>query len=108
MLSLFSPGASDHVAWGSGNYALIERSGRVASHAGAGLVKKSSRLVKEGSMLAAQGALTGSVRDVAPDGAPHSVWRAGFAVALELSGKEMPGKNHTGNGAGNNAGGPTA
>lgn len=107
MLSLFSPGASDRVAWGSGNYALIERSGRVASHAGAGLVKKSSRLVREGSMLVSQGALTGSVRDVAPDGAPHPVWRAGFAVAIELSGpsgKDLPGKNH----AGNSAGGPAA
>ncbi len=71
---------------GSGNYALLERSGRVASHAGAGLVKKSSRLVREGSMVVSQGALTGSVRDVAPDGAPHPVWRAGFAVAIELSG----------------------
>jgi CRISPR type III-A-associated RAMP protein Csm4 len=109
MLSLFSPGASDQVAWGSGNYALIERSGRVASHAGAGLVKKSSRLVREGSMVVSRGALTGSVRDVAPDGAPHPVWRAGFAVALELPGKDTSGKNHAGiNHAGNSAGGPAA
>jgi CRISPR type III-A-associated RAMP protein Csm4 len=108
LLSLFSPGASDSVAWGSGNYALIERSGRVASHVGAGLVKKSSRLVKEGSTVASQGVLTGSVRDVAPDGAPHPVWRAGFAVALELPGKDASGKNHAGNGVANNAGGPAA
>ena len=113
MLSLFSPGAADSVAWGSGNYALIERSGRIASHAGAGLVKKSSRLVKEGSLVVSQGALIGSVRDVAPDGAPHPVWRAGFAVALELPRKELPGKDlsakgNAGNNAANSAGGPAA
>ncbi len=96
MLSLFSPGAADQVAWGSGNYALIERSGRVASHSGAGLVKLSSRLVKEGSLVVSQGKLIGSVRDVAPAGAPHPVWRAGFAVALELPAKETPQKNHAG------------
>lgn len=104
MLSLFSPGASDQVAWGSGNYTLIERSGRVASHAGAGLVKKSCRLVQEGSLVVSQGALTGSVRDVAPDGAPHPVWRAGFAVAIELPAKEAPPKTS----AVNNAGGAAA
>ena len=110
LLSLFSPGASDKVAWGSGNYALIERSGRVGSHAGAGLVKKSSRLVKEGSLVVSEGALTGSVRDVAPEGAPHPVWRAGFAVALELPRKDLPGKDVAAKDASgkNNAGGAAA
>jgi CRISPR type III-A-associated RAMP protein Csm4 len=99
LLSLFSPGTSDKVAWGSGNYALIERSGRLASHTGAGLLKKSSRLVKEGSLVVSEGALTGSVRDVAPEGAAHPAWRAGFAVALELPGKETPAKNNGGGAA---------
>jgi CRISPR type III-A-associated RAMP protein Csm4 len=99
LLSLFSPGASDQVAWGSGNYSIIERSGRVASHSGAGLLKRSSRLVREGSVVVSPGALTGSVRDVAPEGAPHPVWRAGFAVALELPGNEAPAKNNAGGAA---------
>jgi hypothetical protein len=49
-------------------------------------MKKTTRLVAEGSRLVARGALTGSIRDVAPEGAPHPFWRAGFAVALELPG----------------------
>jgi len=92
LLSLFSPGAADKVAWGSGNYSLVERSGRVGSRTSAGLAKKSSRLLKEGSLVVAEGALTGSVRDVAPDGASHPVWRAGFAVALEVPRKDPPAK----------------
>jgi len=63
---------------------------------------------KEGSLVVSQGALTGSVRDVAPDGAPHPVWRAGFAVALELPRKEPPAKGNAGNNAANSAGGPAA
>jgi CRISPR/Cas system CSM-associated protein Csm4 (group 5 of RAMP superfamily) len=74
------------VEWGSGSYSLIERSGRSASRALAGQMKKTTRLVAEGSRLVARGALTGSIRDVAPEGAPHPFWRAGFAVALELPG----------------------
>ena len=96
LLSLFSPGATDQVAWGSGNYALIQRSGRTASRSGGGLVKKSSRLLKEGSLVISEGALSGSIRDVAPEGAQHPVWRAGFAVAIELPGKETPAKNNAG------------
>jgi CRISPR-associated protein Csm4 len=86
LLSLFSPGPADEVEWGSGSYSLIERSGRSASRALAGQMKKTTRLVAEGSRLVARGALTGSIRDVAPEGAPHPFWRAGFAVALELPG----------------------
>jgi len=86
MLSLFSPGVTDEIDWAGGNYSLVERSGRSASHASAGQLKKTTRLVVEGSRLVSRGALTGSIRDVAPDGAPHPFWRAGFAVALELPG----------------------
>ncbi len=96
LLSLFSPGTSDKVTWASGNYALIERSGRTASRSVAGLVKKSSRLVKEGSLIVSESSLTGSVRNVAPEGAAHPIWRAGFAVALELHGKELPVKEMPG------------
>jgi len=86
MLSLFSPGPADEVEWGAGSYSLIERTGRSASRAMAGQLKRTTRLVAEGSRLVAKGTLTGSIRDVAPEGAPHPFWRAGFAVALELPG----------------------
>jgi CRISPR type III-A-associated RAMP protein Csm4 len=87
MLSLFSPAAADNVEWSAGSYTLVERSGRSASRAIAGQLKKSSRLVREGSLVVAKGGLVGTVRDVAPDGAPHPVWRSGYAVAIELPAK---------------------
>jgi CRISPR type III-A-associated RAMP protein Csm4 len=92
LLSLFSPGEADKVRWDGGQYALVERSGRASARGAAGQLKKSSRLVQEGSLVVADGALTGSIRDVAPDGAAHPVWRAGYALALELAvGAELPG-----------------
>jgi CRISPR type III-A-associated RAMP protein Csm4 len=86
LLSLFSPGPGDEVEWGGGHYSLIERNGRSSSPALPGQLKQTSRLVAEGSRLVARGSLTGSIRDVAPEGAPHPFWRAGFAVAVELPG----------------------
>ena len=47
-------------------------------------IKKTAQLVAEGSVLFAASAPTGGARDVAPDGAAHPVFRAGFAVSVPL------------------------
>jgi CRISPR/Cas system CSM-associated protein Csm4 (group 5 of RAMP superfamily) len=69
------------VDWTRGNYTLVTRAGRVAS---SGEHKKTAQLVAEGSVLFAASAPSGSARDVAPDGAAHPVFRAGFAVSVPL------------------------
>ncbi|HEY3440350.1 MAG TPA: hypothetical protein VGK29_06350 [Paludibaculum sp.] len=84
VLSLFSPDANDAVEWTSGDYVLTQRSGRVSSADGAGAEKLTSRMVVEGSVLVAPRPLRGSVRDVAPEGCPHPVYRAGYALALPI------------------------
>jgi CRISPR type III-A-associated RAMP protein Csm4 len=84
VLSLFSPAESDSVDWGAGDYLLTQRSGRVSSPDGAGAEKLTSRMVVEGSVLVSKQALRGSVRDVAPAGCPHPVYRAGYALALPI------------------------
>jgi hypothetical protein len=85
LLSLFLPAREDAVAWGQGSYALVERSGRVESPAGSGELKKVVRMVAEGSVVCAQAPPRGTAADVAPEGFPHPVFRAGFAVAIPLS-----------------------
>jgi CRISPR-associated protein Csm4 len=84
LLSLFSPHSSDRIDWGAGDYSLTVRSGRTSGPAGAGLLKLSSRMVAEGSVLKAEHLPRGSVRDVAPAGCPHPVFRSGFALALPI------------------------
>jgi CRISPR type III-A-associated RAMP protein Csm4 len=84
MLGLFSPAASDSVDWGRGNYTMLARGGRIESPSGSGESKKSVQMVAEGSVVYAAGAPHGSAPDVAPDGFPHPVFRAGFAVAIPL------------------------
>jgi CRISPR/Cas system CSM-associated protein Csm4 (group 5 of RAMP superfamily) len=84
LLSLYLPGGTDAVDWRRGYYALLTRSGRVESPAGWGALKKHVQMVAEGSVLMALGALGGSAADVAPEGFPHPVYRAGFAVAIPL------------------------
>jgi CRISPR type III-A-associated RAMP protein Csm4 len=84
LLSLFTPSGQDAVDWARGNYWLVERSGRVDSPAGAGELKKTLRMVGEGSVVYAKAAPHGSAPDVAPDGFPHPVFRAGFAVSVPL------------------------
>jgi hypothetical protein len=85
LLSLFLPAPEDAVAWGHGSYALVERSGRVESLAGSGELKKVVRMVAEGSVVCAPAPPRGAAADVAPEGFPHPVFRAGFAVAIPLS-----------------------
>ena len=87
LLSLFSPSESDTVDWRQGSYAVAMRGGRVESSAGWGAVKKTSRVIAEGSVLVASSPLTGSARDVAPEGFAHPVYRAGFALALPVAPK---------------------
>jgi hypothetical protein len=84
LLSLFAPAPSDAVDWGHGSYTIMERGGRVESPARSGELKKQLRMVAEGSVVCAAAEPRGSAPDVAPDGFPHPVFRAGFAVAIRL------------------------
>jgi CRISPR type III-A-associated RAMP protein Csm4 len=84
MLSLFTPALSDAVDWTRGNYTLLARSGRVESPAGSGELKKQLQMIIEGSVIVAEAAPAGSAPDVAPEGFPHPVFRAGFALSIPL------------------------
>jgi CRISPR type III-A-associated RAMP protein Csm4 len=84
LLSLFHPATADAVDWSQGDYALTTRGGRVESDAGWGSGKKLTRMVTEGSVLVASSEPRGSATDVAPDGFPHPVYRAGFALAIPI------------------------
>lgn len=81
MLSVFAPGAGDAIDWKSGNYAVLTRGGRVQN---AGDRKKDLSMLVEGSVVVCPAAPRGSAPDVAPDGFPHPVYRAGFAVAIPV------------------------
>ncbi len=84
LLSLFSPAATDTIDWSRGNYAAVTRGGRVDSPARSGELKKQVQMVAEGSVLFAAATPRGSAPDVAPEGFPHPVFRAGFALAIPL------------------------
>ncbi len=84
LLSVFTPAASDQVDWASGNYSTITRRGRVESTAGWGELKQPTLMVAEGSVLVCANEPHGAIRDSAPPGFAHPVYRAGFAVALPL------------------------
>jgi CRISPR type III-A-associated RAMP protein Csm4 len=84
MLSLFHPSESDSVDWQRGNYSLTTRGGRIESEAGWGDMKKSTRMVTEGSVLVASVDPRGAAADVAPDGFAHPVYRAGFALSIPV------------------------
>ena len=90
LLSLFTPAAGDTVDWGRGNYSLVTRGGRVESSAGQGVLKKLSRMVAEGSVIFTAVSPAGAGHDVAPEGFPHPVYRAGFALALPIPWREVP------------------
>lgn len=82
LLSLFSPGEGDAVDWTRGSYAALERSGRTGSAGGA--PTRAVRMIAEGSVLLAARPLRGAAPDVAPEGAPHRVYRSGFALAIPI------------------------
>ena len=89
MLSLYSPAESDPIDWTRGNYATVERGGWVDSPAAftgsaSGAQKKRVRMIEEGSVLAAATSPAGRAPDVAPEGFPHPVFRAGFALSIAL------------------------
>ena len=84
LLSLYTPAADDSVNWAEGKYALTVRGGRVESPAGWGAEKKLVRMVTEGSVVSSGTTPKGHAVDVAPDRFAHPVYRAGFALALQL------------------------
>jgi len=88
LLSLFHPSLEDRIDWQRGNYVLVERGGRIDSPSKPGGEKRMLRMIEEGSILFAEQAPSGMARDVAPEGFPHPVFRAGFALALPISIRE--------------------
>ncbi|HZL55667.1 MAG TPA: hypothetical protein VFC21_01210 [Bryobacteraceae bacterium] len=88
LLSLYSPHDNDRVDWSKGNYSVIVRGGWTDSPAGTGL-KKSVRMIEEGSVLQADAA-RGKAVDVAPDGFAHPVYRSGFGLAVPLTSIAAP------------------
>ncbi len=84
LLSLFSPGAEDTVDWRRGSYRVTTRGGRVESPVQSGAGKKLVNMIEEGSVLSAASPIHGAAPDVAPEGFPHPVFRAGFAVAIPI------------------------
>ena len=84
LLSLYDPAPEDAVDWTAGNYATVTRSGRVESAERWGELKPATRMIAEGSVVVAGSAPRGRVRDVAPPGASHPVYRSGFAVSVAI------------------------
>ena len=84
LLSLFAPLPGDTIEWERGAYSVMSRGGRVESPARSGELKKLQNMVSEGSVVYAASDPRGSAADVAPDGFPHPVYRAGFAVAIPI------------------------
>jgi CRISPR type III-A-associated RAMP protein Csm4 len=84
MLSLFQPAADDAIDWTRGNYSLTTSGGRVESDAGSGDAKRSTRMITEGSVLAAVSEPRGAATDVAPEGFAHPVYRSGHALAIPI------------------------
>ena len=84
LLSLFHPSSSDTVEWSQGNYTLTTRGGRVESEARWGDPKQQTRMVTEGSVLVSGTEPQGTASDVAPEGFPHPVYRAGFALTIPI------------------------
>ena len=80
LLSVYSPHASDAIDWSRGEYAATLRGGWTDSQSGIA-PKKQARMLEEGSVLFAP-SLLGRVVDVAPEGFPHPVYRAGYALAV--------------------------
>ncbi len=84
LLSLYTPSPSDAIDWSRGSYRTLERGGRIESAAGWGEQKRTTLMIAEGSVLLAGSEPRGEVRNVAPDGFAHPVYRAGFAVTISI------------------------
>ena len=89
LLSLFAPAPADSIDWQRGNYTVAARGGRIESPVRSGELKKQLRMVSEGSVLVGGETLRGSAPDVAPDGFPHPVYRAGFALSIPVPAQVM-------------------
>ncbi len=88
LLSMYSPAASDAVDWSRGEYGATQRGGWTDSQSGVA-PKKQVRMLEEGSVLYAP-ALRGQAVNVAPEGFPHPVYRAGFALAVPAPHEPVP------------------
>jgi CRISPR type III-A-associated RAMP protein Csm4 len=84
LLSLYTPAEDDVVDWKRGSYATVTRSGRIESTARWGEPKQATTMIAEGSVLLASNELRGAASNVAPEGFPHPVYRAGFAVTVPI------------------------
>jgi CRISPR type III-A-associated RAMP protein Csm4 len=84
LLSLYTPAEDDAVDWKRGNYATVSRRGRIESSARWGDPKQPTMMIAEGSVLLASNELRGAASNIAPDGFPHPVYRAGFAVTVPI------------------------
>ncbi len=84
LLSLYTPAGNDSVDWTRGSYATLSRSGRIESAAGWGAPKAATVMIAEGSVLLASAEPRGDVRDVAPAGFAHPVYRSGFALGVPI------------------------
>jgi len=84
LLSLYTPSENDSVDWKRGSYSTVNRLGRIESAVQWGVQKKATSMIAEGSVLLAGRELRGAALNVAPDGFPHPVYRAGFAVAVPI------------------------
>lgn len=84
LLSVFAPAPEEAIDWQRGAYSLVARGGRIESSARSGEPKRLLRMVEEGSVLISEGPLRGVATNVAPDGFPHPVFRAGYAVAVPI------------------------
>jgi CRISPR type III-A-associated RAMP protein Csm4 len=81
LLSLYSPAETDTVDWDRGDYRLTVRQGRVDQ---GGTLKRSLRMIAEGSVVLANTKPQGMAHNVAPAGFAHPVYRAGFPLAIAL------------------------
>jgi CRISPR type III-A-associated RAMP protein Csm4 len=84
LLSLYTPSENDAVDWKRGNYSTVSRRGRIESSARWGEPKQATTMIAEGSVLLASNELLGAASNVAPEGFPHPVYRAGFAVTVPI------------------------
>lgn len=84
LLSLYTPAEEDAVDWKRGNYATVARRGRIESSARWGEPKQPTTMIAEGSVLLSSNELRGAASNVAPQGFPHPVYRAGFALTVPI------------------------
>jgi CRISPR type III-A-associated RAMP protein Csm4 len=84
LLSLYTPASNDAVDWKRGSYSTVSRRGRIESSARWGEPKTATQMIAEGSVLLASNELRGAASDLAPEGFPHPVYRAGFAVTVPI------------------------